>query len=455
MINKVNKKLLYIVLTILFLFNISHFSICSYSYENHLKLEKKSGSESIKELSTNKGFISIDDYNLFWFIQISDTQFLWYDENKIASFYNFLNETYKEIDPLFIYHTGDLVDAYSGLQQNKFEWELYKKALDDNKMNASIYMDVIGNHDAAQDPNFNYFLNYSMMGRSFNTTQYSFNKTFDFGKYAFIGLNTAKESYNLFEFVFQGFLNSEEINWYENELEKYKECDKIFVFGHHPPNYPPYYTIQSEESLSGKDFYELNEDYNVSYYFCGHTHENAIQHFNDLLMISTLNFDQNNGAYRIIALDNDRLSTSIETVGVWPQAIITNPSEEEYLFGDLNVKDEKLRAIAWDPKGIDSVTWSFFDINGEHQITNWKPLERIFANEPLWEGNLAFEFHGKLMLKVQIKGHSGTKFKTLIYIKEEISNISLLIAIIMTIGLISISLFIILYLYNEVSKREK
>jgi len=455
MIIKVKKKSFFIIFTFLFLINIFHYFRLPYSYENNDKLEKKSGLESFEELSNNNGFISINDINLFWFIQISDTQFLWYDENKITRFYHFLNETYREIDPLFIYHTGDIVDAHLGLQQDKNEWELYKKALDDNRMNATVYLDVIGNHDAAQDPTFNYFLNYSMMGRSFNTTQYSFNKTFDFGEYAFIGLNTAKESYNIFEFGYQGFLNSEEMAWYEIELEKYKDFDKIFVFGHHPPSYPPFYSIQSEESLSGKDFYELNEEYNVSYYFSGHIHDNTIQYFDRLLTISTLNFDQENGKYRIVVLDNNRLSTSIGTVGVWPQAIITNPPGEEYLFGLPNDKEEPLRVIAWDPKGIESVVWSLFDIRGKHQITEWKPLEKIFIDEPLWEGDIDFEFNGKLMLKIQINGYSETIFKSIIYhLKEEISYITLTIAIFMTIGLISISFFIIFYVYNEEKKRK-
>ena len=245
------------------------------------------------------------------------------------------------------------------------------------------------------------------------------------------------------------------MDWYEIELEKYKDFDKIFVFGHHPPSYPPFYSIQSEESLSGKDFYELNEEYNVSYYLSGHIHDNTIQYFDKLLTISTLNFDQENGKYRIVVLDNNRLSTSIGTVGVWPQAIITNPPGEEYLFGHPNDKEEPLRVIAWDPKGIESVTWSLFDIAGKYQITPWKPLVRIFIDEPLWEGNLDVEFHGRLMLKIQIKGYSGTAFKTLIYnLKEEISIISLLIAVIMTIALTSISLFIIFNVYNEVSKRK-
>lgn len=456
MINKINKKLIRIIFLLIFVINAYIYSIISLSDENHLTFEKKRGLNYAKNISSNQGFISSNYYELFWFIQISDTQFLWYDDDKIDDFYEFLNETYKVIAPLFIYNTGDLVNTYYGLQQNKDEWELYKKALEDNNMNASAYMDVIGNHDAMEDPNFMYFLNYSMMGISFNTTQYSFNKSFNFGNFAFIGLNTAKKSYNLLEFGFQGFLSSEELDWYENELEKYKEFDKIFVFGHHPPSYPPFYNIKSERSVSGKDFYELNEEYNVSYYFSGHIHSNYLQYLNELLSITTANFDQNGGVYRIISLDNNSLSTSIGYVGDWPQAIITHPSGEEYLFGNLNVKGKKIRVLAWDPKGIISVKWNLFDIKGEYQLMNWQSLEKISDNKPLWEGNLDFQYRGNLLLRIQIEGGSGETLKILEYnLKKEISVFSLSVAIIMIAGLISISIIINYYLSRQVNKSGK
>jgi len=460
MSNKVEKKLLYLIFLLIFTFNIYNFSIFPYSQENHLKIEKKSEVENIKIGSSANGFISSDDNELFWFIQISDTQFLWHNVSKVAEFYKFLNETYTEINPLFIYHTGDINDANFGLEQDKEGWENYEKALDDNNMNASIYMDVIGNHDAANDPMFTYFLNYSIMGQTFNTTQYSFNKSFTFGNYAFIGLNTAKKSYNLFEFGFEGFLSSEELDWYEIELEKYKESDKIFVFGHHPPSYPPFYTIKSEESLSGRDFYELNEEYNVSFYLSGHNHENTFQYFNNLLTITTSNFDQGGGIYRIISIDHNRLSTSLEYVGNWPQAIITNPPGEEYLLGDLNDIDEKLRVLAWDPMGIVSVKWSLFDTQTESQVINWEPLERISNENPLWKGNLNFTNRGNLLLKVKIEGGSGEIIKELRYslIDNDNNNnttIIILVFVILITGVVSIVIIYNRYIPNKPKEREK
>jgi len=443
-------------------FNLSVYSINSNSYENHLRLEQGDKINYLKKPLLSNGFVSSNDYKLIWFIQISDTQFLWYDAAKISRFYNFLNETYKEITPLFIFHTGDIVNANNGLEQDKTEWENYRKALDDNNMNASIYMDVIGNHDAVNNPNFTYFLNYSMMGLAFNTTQYSFNCSFKFGQYAFIGLDTAKESYTLFQFGFQGFLSSEELDWYENELEKYRDFDKIFVFGHNPSNYPPFYNIKSDVSISGKDFNELNEEYNVSFYLSGHIHENSFQYSNNLLTITTSNFDQGGGIYRIVSLDDNRLSTSVGYVGDWPQAIITNPPGEEYLLGDLVAVEEKLRVLAWDPKGIISVKWSLFDAQSKFQLINWKPFVKISDEDPLWESSLNFTNLGNLLIKVKIEGGSGEIVKELRYNLSDDNNdnfnnitISLLVLVIMVVGLVSTAIIYNHYIPNKPNETEK
>lgn len=455
--NKVNKKIINIVFLLIFVFNIRDYTIYPNSYENHLRLEQEDDVKDLQNPLLIEGFVSSNDYKLFWFIQLSDTQFLWYDADKIAKFYKFLNETFKEITPLFIFHTGDIVNANNGLAQDKIEWENYRKALDDNNMNASIYLDIIGNHDAVDNPDFTYFLNYSMIGLSFNTTQYSFNHSFTFGQYAFIGLDTAKDSYNLFEFGFQGFLDSEELDWYENELEKYKEFDKIFVFGHNPSSYPPFYKIKSEVSTSGKDFYELNGEYNVSFYLSGHIHENSFQYSNDLLTITTSNFDQGGGTYRIVSLDNNKLSTSIEYVGNWPQAIITNPPGEEYLLGDLNVVEKKLRVLAWDPKGIDSVKWALYDVQRNIQLINWKPLVKISIEDPLWETDVNFTYRGNLLIKVKIEGQSGEIVKELRYnlIYDDNPTLSILILIILVAGFVSIAVLYNHYFPNKNKERKK
>jgi len=144
--------------------------------ENSHLLKKNQGFELSKTNLSNQGIINYSKQRLFWFIHISDTQFVWSANDSINNFYQLLNETYHEINPLFIYNTGDLVDANNGAGQDIKEWKLYQTALEDNKMNSSIYKDLVGNHDAANDPDFSYFLNYSMMGKDLGVLQYSFNK---------------------------------------------------------------------------------------------------------------------------------------------------------------------------------------------------------------------------------------------------------------------------------------
>ncbi|MFX1480090.1 MAG: metallophosphoesterase family protein [Promethearchaeota archaeon] len=450
------KHIFYVIFLLSSFCNLSGSSNSIWYNHTHLKHDIINNSQVDKNTFNNFGSISSDGNEILWFIQITDTQFLWYDEDKISDFYEFLNNTYKTIKPLFIYHTGDIVDANHGLEQDVFEWKRYRKALNDNSMNASNYMDIIGNHDAIGDIDFRNFLNYSMMGHVFNTTQYSFNKSFNFGDFAFIGLNTAKKSYNLFEFGFLGFLNSKELDWYENQLEKYKDFNRIFVFGHHPIEYPPFYKIISAESSSGNSFNDLNKEYNISYYLSGHIHEDSFQYFNnDLLTITTRNFDAEGGTYRLISLDNNSLSTSIGHVGIWPEAIITHPASEDYHFRNLNIKDNKIRVLAWDPKGISSVEWCFFDKENRNQLTDWEPLKKN-SHENLWHGDITFKNRGILELNIKIEGGSGTKLKKMrYYLETNEKPISFLILIIILVGFISISVILNHYFPNKTNKTVK
>jgi len=452
MFNIKNKNSILLIIQLIIGAGLSICTIPNLFSNSHFFLEKTQRSEIVNIGLSNQGFINSSDQNIFWFIQITDTQFVWSASEKISTFNQLLNESFQEINPLFIYNTGDLVDANYGIQQDVEEWELYKKALEDNSMNSSIYIDLIGNHDAAQDSNFSYYLNYSMIGRSFNTLQYSFNKSFSFGKYAFIGLNTAKSSYNLVEFAFHGFLNSTELDWYENELEKFRNFDRIFVFGHHPHNTPPPYLIISNLSSSGKSFFDLNEEFNVFSYFSGHSHVDYFQNIGGILMISTRNFDLNGGTYRIVSLDHNQLATSIEHIGNWPQGIITYPPTENNPIQNY----DKIRILAWDPKGITTVKWSFYSSNSKLQITNWEPLINVDSNEPLWEGNLDNKLNGLYVLKVKIEGGSGVVIKEITFNSQGSGNFEFIIKFAFTtIALISISIVSLKYSRDHTGKFKK
>lgn len=428
------------------------------SYFNNFNSNKDIIHEFNHLISSKNGFINSEGNKLFWFLQITDTQFIWSNQDKIDMFSKFLNETNKIIKPLFIINTGDIVDADNGRNQNIEEWQNYNKTLSENKINSSIYVDLVGNHDGSEDPHYSYFINYSITGSEYGATQISFNHSFTFGNYAFIGINTAKDSYtNLFDFAFGGFLNTEELDWYENELKKYKDYDNIFVFGHHPPFFPPYYRIISNLSSSGKSFYDLNKEYHINYYFCGHLHSNYIQKKDGLNTIITDNFDDKNGTYRIVVIDDNQLSTSIECLGKWPQGLITYPPSHNFYDSQFKVELENIHVLAWDPKGIVSIEWSVYLENGK-QFKSWTSLQRNHENRLLWEGDFCKDltYENNYIVKIKIEGNSGQIIREIRYNVPMNINYELIHIILaaFVIGIIAMPIIIITLYPKKILKKK-
>ena len=447
---------------ILFLFCLTYLSSFQLSLRDSYINDFNSGKDFIYEfyppVTSKNGFINSKGNKIFWFIQITDTQFIWSNQDKIDMFSKFLNETNRIIKPLFIINTGDIVDADNGRNQNIEEWQNYNKTLSENKINSSIYVDLVGNHDGSEDPHYSYFINYSITGSEYGATQISFNHSFPFGNYAFIGINTAKDSYNnLFDFAFGGFLNTEELDWYENELKKYKDYDNIFVFGHHPPFFSPYYKIISNLSSTGNSFYDLNKKFQVNYYFCGHIHSNYIQKEDGLNTIITDNFDDNNGTYRIVVIDDNQLSTSIERVGKWPQGIITYPPSHNFYDSQFKIELEKLHVLAWDPKGIVSIEWSVYFESGQ-QFKSWTSLQRNHENGLLWEGDFCkdLSYENSYIVKVKIEGNSGQIIREIIYNVPMNINYELIHIILaaFVIGIIAVPIIIIILHPKKILKKK-
>jgi 3',5'-cyclic AMP phosphodiesterase CpdA/uncharacterized membrane protein YciS (DUF1049 family) len=456
---KIIKNKNFLILCLFCLLYLSIFQFCIRDYYFSYFNNKRNNNQDFSYPETlENGFVTPELKDIFWFIQITDTQFLWSKQNGIDIFNKFLNETNKIIKPLFIINTGDIVDADNGRHQNIEEWQKYNKTLTENKINSSIYVDLVGNHDGSEDPQYGYFINYSITGSEYKTTQISFNHSFSFGNYAFIGINTAKDLYeNLLDFAFVGYLNTKELDWYENELKKYKDYDNIFVFGHHPPFFPPYNQIISNLSSTGKTFSDLNKEYHVNYYFCGHIHSNYIQKKDGLTSIMTDNFDENNGTYRIVVIDNNQLSSSVEQIEKWPQGIIIYPPDREFYNSKFEIDLNEIHALAWDPEGINSVEWSVYFENGK-LFKNWTSLQRNHENDFLWEGDFCRDLsHENIyIVKVRIEGNSGQIIKEIVYSIPMIINFELihLILIIFIIGIVCIPIIIIIFYTKKTLKKK-
>jgi len=365
----------------------------------------------------NQGYENSSGNEVFWFLHATDTQHIWYNDGKMANWNRFLNESFNVIKPVMIWNTGDLVDSdfanfvsANERDQRIEEWQRYNQTLIENGMNSSVYMDVTGNHDVYGDPGITFFRQYSMMGSTYNALQYSVRKSFSFGNYAFIGLHTSETYGAEYPFGLFGHLDSPKLDWYESELNKYSDSEKIFVFGHHPP-----FEIYSGKTTSGKDFFSLNAEHNVFAYFCGHGHESIFQNVNSMFAIETSRFDKEGGNYRILAMDNNYLSSSVENVGQWPQGIITYPPQENLINADI-AGVAKIRALAWDPLNVSKVEWSAYDVSGT-AITDWAELTNVTASGPLYEGTWDTRLNdgGDYIIKLKITGGSGENVKEIHY----------------------------------------
>lgn len=85
-------------------------------------------------------------------LQISDIHISNFgNEDRIEQFREFTTQTLSIIKPDVVLASGDLTDArddnYFGSRQYKYEWEIYRKAIDDsNILNKTVWMDIRGNH---------------------------------------------------------------------------------------------------------------------------------------------------------------------------------------------------------------------------------------------------------------------------------------------------------------------
>lgn len=400
-----------------------------------IPIEKQQVMSEIPKLKPSyQGYINESDQEIFWFIQLTDL--LYNNPQSGINLNTFFNETYKEIDPLFVISTGDLVHGgvYPDFSHDTEHWLNYSNVLASNNLNSSVYIDLIGEHDVSNIPNKTYYLDYSMLGSEIGDTNYSFIKSFSFGDYAFICLDTTKnEPYIQFDLInyeinYYGHLYRDQLDWYEAKLEEYKDYDGIFTFGHHVnlrENAPYNYAIISETTTSGRDFVTLNNDYNVTCYISGHTRVNIIQHRlgNNFFEIETEDFDIKH-AYRIIAMDNNSFSTSVEYLNTWPQGVITSPPTTAFYSDGLNLNDTKIRALVWDPLGLNSVEWCAYDAS-RILVTNWKPMLKVDGDSPLWQGDWNYSLNdGNLYyINVKINGSSGVTIKEIIHTFGEPSDI--------------------------------
>ena len=210
----------------------------------------------------------------FFFLQLSDPQFGFMDNNKsISAETEAMNKAVTAINqlkPPFVVITGDFVNN----SKNKEQIAAYKSMIAQIDSSVKVYM-IPGNHDigkVSRSSIDNYKKNYG-------ETHFSFR----YGDCAFIGIdsNIIKEEDKEREEV--------QFKWLEQELQKTKDARFKFVFTHcsvflkrmdEPVNY-------SNFSLPMREKYvRLFQKYGVNAIFAGHLHNNAYGKVGNMEMIT-------------------------------------------------------------------------------------------------------------------------------------------------------------------------
>jgi 3',5'-cyclic AMP phosphodiesterase CpdA len=212
----------------------------------------------------------------FFFIQITDPQFGFLDENKSfkreTELYQKAVDEVNRLNPDFVVITGDLVNNGT----DSLQWAEFKSITSNIKPSVPVYYSP-GNHDIGQTPTKQSISHYIA---SFGDDKFSFKHK----KNWFIGFNSCVIKADAPE------MEEEQFVWLKKELKNAKKAKHVILFCHHPlfikdPDEPETYSNISIEKR--KKYLELFEGKNVNALFAGHYHDNAYGKYNRLSMITS------------------------------------------------------------------------------------------------------------------------------------------------------------------------
>lgn len=212
----------------------------------------------------------------FFFIQISDPQFGFFEDNKShekeIELYRQAISKINKLKPDFVVITGDFVNNKS----NKGQIEDFKKLTKEIDKSIPVYL-IPGNHDVGQQPTEKDMKNYK---ENYGDDKFSFshrNSLFIGINSSFIKANMQKESEHQYK-------------WLKKELKKSKKYNHVILFTHYPffirsVDEPEKY---SNLSLEAREKYlPLLKNHNIRFVFAGHYHNNGYGKDGDLEMVTT------------------------------------------------------------------------------------------------------------------------------------------------------------------------
>jgi 3',5'-cyclic AMP phosphodiesterase CpdA len=217
-----------------------------------------------------------DDKKPFFFIQLTDPQFGFIEENrsieKESALYQKAVDAINRLKPAFVVITGDLVND----RKNTAQTAEFKRITHMINKDIPVWYSP-GNHDIGQSPTQNDIDDFvSMYGHD----RFSFR----YGGSLFIGLNSCviKSAPNDFE--------EEQFHWLKDQLESNKDALHKIIFTHYP-----FFLKESQEkdeyfNIEGpvrNKYLALFKENQADAVFSGHLHNNASAVYGNLVMTTT------------------------------------------------------------------------------------------------------------------------------------------------------------------------
>lgn len=369
---------------------------------------------------------STDSEKIFWFILASDTHIGAYGKPAGERLQWLVDEAKRVINPSFIVNTGDLTDC-SGWHESGYpdgpypaEWQEYNRIVTEYGMTPDFYYDLPGNHDHFGDRDFYYYLNYSIQGLATTQTQFSWDRTFDFGTYHFLAINTNGNDGAEFSFLPPAYgdnagLDSAELAFIEADLAdpENREADLTMIFGHHlivtrETDWSYFNDDELEATTMTALFYGADElialmnRYSPLMYAYGHSHVYREEFFTKdmsegVIYLNAASMTKNESKnYNIIAIDNNGISTVAPTIGVWPAVLITAPLDKNLGMRndpytahaeDLTDGATPIRALVFDPNPVQRVDYRMYRVTESTGETVGNAVEEVSGradNEDMW-----------------------------------------------------------------------
>ncbi len=250
----------------------------------------------------------------FFFIQLTDTQFGMFADNrefvKESALYEQAVEQINRLKPAFVVITGDLVNDGKDTEQiNEF-----KRITAKIDANIPVWL-LPGNHDVGNSPD--------SLSLAAYKKQYGYDRfAFHHHTTLFIGINSS-----LIKAGTPGFEQEQE-RWLKKQLAKSRKYSQVILFTHYPFFLRD---IEEEENYSTispakrKHYFDRFTARKVKAIFAGHLHHNSVASYNGIEVVATSALSKPLGdapsGMRIIKVFNDTIEHRYYGLEELPSAI--------------------------------------------------------------------------------------------------------------------------------------